>query len=974
MLRKTALVGFFAMIGLLLVVVNQGRLDPSDTQPPRASAGALEPGDRAQKPYALLPDGRSVMTEAAYRGDSELLAELMRRNAALNLNHRDANGHNALDAAVAGGHFDLADKLIEYGAILDQGVLRELSRGYTAEDEDAVRWYLYRELPLADPQILRSFYTPGYGNSINDVLAAGYTPDREEARVMLEEYLSGKAYYRLFRLYPDLFDPQSKMYVFNPVSWWSASPQERLMMEAFFPTIPYVEDDWDFDDLVEKMPYEIVARHPDFAAFGSDAFHSYCATEQDDSLVLLLDQGRACLYENAFLMAVEASNYALVQRYIDKGLDPAQYRAYDNDPILDIALNYASEEKLEMAKLLIDNGAVTDPQQLIRFHSLRREFDSRFDTYGGFDYVPLKLAASPEDDLYVLAYSNEDHHYHLTRQGRDGTILWRYRFEGERFYNVLDNPAGLYFHQGQLLVAQNRYVDGARLTRLSLFNPEGERLQSRDVAGVFEALIVQPDGYAVTTGRTTALLDRQLGRQGDIADHPDAFTPVLPLETAGRHSHHRHFHYDLQKHDYYPQRTQLLFRPNATISSQQPVRDEAQFMALTLSADGETSEVALVGGGPVTAVDFAVSDSHAYVILVSDAEVVIQKRARDFSLNTQHYVEFDSSPFSTLVDSMDCDDSGCSLVGRFNDQMALVRTVPGEREQQLTRTETRYAFGSEEEALDWQIIRSGDQDFVTGKREISFAQGVQSREGELIRLEKTRALVPGLNGHLFAIGTHDGMAAYEELDAQGTLLGHHEFDFGYMDSHIQEMQQLPDGRLLMVGRLYQYFNRFKAYATLLTPEGKPIWSRIYHDTTGLYGLVADPDNNLFYSIDDVGVIAKLSLDDGSLIRQLQGIAGMKQLYRSADGRILALGVNETPMEGWRKRETIEQPFLYCLSPDESSFSVQLLGAPEDRILAVDRWKDELVVAYRKHQDGSTLSNVVLGRLDAQNCRISLEWP
>ncbi len=966
---------------LLLYFANPDRFSPQPSYQPTAHHESEKPGFHAytavekeagEDPYAILSNGRSALTQAAFEGDRKRLVRLHNQTRPRNLSRPDSHGDNTLVAAVAGGQLDLAEGLMASGVIVDREAFKRLSRTLTPENTDLLEWWLRYNLPFDDPQILKAIVDPADDSYFRHILSAGYRPTREEAIVMLEEITDGDALFQIYHLYPDLFTPEVARDAFRYMRYESASPKSRLLLEALFPIIRYVEDDYlDLVDILKYLPYDLVMTHPDYSKFGHEHVDDYCDSA-DESAVVLFDQGVGCDSKYPFGDAVDEYNYALVQRYIDTGTNPKEERLYGKS-VMEEALSYASDEKIEMAKLLIDNSAAT-PDQVSRFYSMIYEFGNQFDHYRPYDDLPLKLATSPQDDLYVLSFSNKEKNYHLIKQDTTGTILWDRVLPQERFFNVLNNPVGLYYDNGKLLLVQNRFLDGRRKTRLSLFSDAGELLQHADVSGVFEAFVMQRDGYALTTSRSNLFFDKALKPLGDIVSNPAAFHPAVPIETAKVHSRHRYFAKDIQKQDFYADRSLILYRPEVKYSSYDPPRLMSRYLALIVSKDGEVSETSLVGGGELTPLDFALSDSHAYIILTGAEQPVIQKRSRDFEIKTFRYLTLDESPFSTTIDSMSCDASGCSLLGRADKKLALIRTVPGTHQQTLTTTEVNYKFSREDsdEELDWQVARDGEQDFVSGSLQMRFKNAQPVAKGDAILLHRTLGLVSGQGGILYAFGSHDGDAAYEALDAEGNLLGHYELDFGYADSRIHEMQQLQDGRLLVIGHIYQYYHFFRTYAALLTPQGEPIWSRVYHDMDSMYGLLTDQENNLFYTIDGAESVAKLSLDDGSQVKQLRTVKGLNRLLRTSEGRIVGIGEDELKYDTG-KDDTIKQLFLYCLAADEATFSASIIGEPGDEIVAAAPWEDGLVAAYVKDANGSAHSNAVLARIDANSCQISFDW-
>nr|WP_320136869.1 hypothetical protein [uncultured Amphritea sp.] len=973
-----------AVIGLLLLIATSistpNTIETSatvDIQPrnePKKivlNAYSLPPADITENPHVLLPNGKTALTQAAFDGDAERLNQLYQLSKGHNLSLPDANGDNTLVAAVDGGHHSLASELMKKGVIVDREAFKRLSNTLDLTDKDEVQWWLWNHLPLADPQKLHVLYDPSDSSLMNEILAAGYQPSPEEAAAMFNEYLDGDAYFQLYLLYPDMFSPESIDNLFNPVDYDSASPKQRIMMQTLFTAVPYTEENsWDFLDLIERLPLDLAITHPDHDQF-QHHLRKYCDMS-DPSGVVLFDLGIECAFDHPFTNAVDEHNYALVQHYIDSGIDPKKVRAYGKSP-MDLALSYSSMESLEMAKLLIDNGAATQTDINI-FYSMIHAFGNEFDHYHTFATIPLKLAVSPQDDLYVLRYSNEKQRYQLSKQDATGSMLWDITLGEQRFFNILDKPAGLYFNDGKLLLAQNRFIDGRQKTRLTLFNENGERLEQVDILGTFESLIIQSQSYALTTQRATALYDTRLQPIGDITSQPEAFIPAVPMETVGHRSFHRYFAYDFQKQDYYPDRTLVLFRPETQYSSSKPKRMVSRYLASILNRTGEIAKTSLIGGGNQTPLDYALSDNHAYIILANADDVRIEKRSADFEIESRHYLTLDDSPFSTTLNSMSCDTTGCTLLGNSNNKLALLRTIPGSRQQTLTITNIRYdSFDNDlDDEPGWLVNRDNEQDFISGFQQLRFEQAQPVAKGHAILLDRTLDLVSGANGNIYAIGNHNNDAAYEVLNDKGDLLGHYEMNFGYARSRINKLQPLADGRLLVIGHLYQHFNFFRTYAALLTPQGEPIWSRVYHHMDSMNGLLIDEANNLFYSIDGAHSIAKLSLEDGSIMQQLTTPEGLTQLYRTSQGRIVGFGEKELSYGSGRNDKAI-QHFLYCLSPDETTFNAEIIGEPDDSLLSAEPWEDGLVVAYIKDNEGSVNSNAMLARINAETCQISFDW-
>jgi len=931
---------------------------------PDSDASARPTGD----PYAPMKSGESALTHAARTGNLARIRAFLRRNPTVNFSRPDANGDNALVAAVAGGQLKLAEKFIKAGVIVDRAAFLRLSKTLTADDKAKIQWWLRKHLPFADPQILHGFYDPTDQYSIDDVLGAGYRPTRKEAAAMSKQSLNMRSYLRLVRLYPGLIAPARRKELVGYIDFKDSSPQERMLADALFATIP--DPGGNLSDYLHTLPFDLIATHPDFKHFDHYTLSTYCETDNEGT-VALLNEGMRCAAKFPFGEAADSNNYALVQRYVDLGTDPKAARTYGRS-VMDDALHNPDAKKLEMAKLLLDNGAATGEQRT-RFYRELRDFGNRFDRYLTRGYRPLKLAASPADDLYVLAYADDERRYHLTRQDANGKVRWDHAFRDTRYYNVLDNPAGLYFDDGRILLAQNRDFDGVRKTRLSLFGSDGTLLHRYDAKGVFQALVLQKDGYALTTGRSTVFLDKRLTPVGDIAKMPEAFHPAVPMAAMKIHSRDLQFYYDLQKADFYPGRTLVLYRPKHDDPLfHRPARIVSRYVALVVSKDGETSTRALVGGGDVTPLDFAVSNTHAYIIEAANGRAVIQKRSVDFGVKSFHYVSFGRAPVRTTIDSMACDAVGCSLVGRDGDRLALVRTVPGSKHQTLSTTDVAYRKrdGEGTDPPHWVVSRDGTHDLVFGPRQFRFDGGRLVDTTQTMRLESPLGRMPGSDGEVFLFGGHGGDAAYEELARDGSLKGHHEYDFGYVHSEITAMRRLPDGRLLAVGNIYHYYHFFRTFAMLLSPDGTPAWSRVYRRVP-MSGLLLDPDNALFYTVGRGESVLKLSLKDGAIVKKLRAVKGLETLYRAADGRIVGIGRGSITY-GKHKGDKTTQPFAYCLDKGDATFSAHTLGNPGDEVAAAAPWGDGLVVAYVMARNGSTRSNAVLARLDAKTCNISFD--
>lgn len=970
--KKSLVVVFVAAVAALLYAFgSHTAFDDAPTDAAGRVPAAGAPDGSPDDPYAVLANGRTTLTQAAYEGDTRHLKRLMRLETPVNLSRPDANGDNVLVAAIAGGHFDLARRLMQVGAMVDRAAVKRYSQTLDPlQDKEAINWMLIYGLPFADPQILRTLYSPDDHSEDSLMLAAGYRPTREEAQAMLADGLNNTGYAPLYRLYPELFSTEDKLRVFNPIRYATATASERALVEIIFPTLPY-KDSRRFDDIVDKLPYEVAATHPDYARFGPAHFDDYCDTD-DESAVLLLDQGVPCRSEHPFYRATQAGNYTLVQRIINTTPDAATERLYGKS-IMTHLLDEHSAGSLEMAKLLMDNGAATAAERATFYRAIDA-FGNRFDHYRDYPRTPLKLWASPQDDLYVLAYDRDEKRYHLSRQDAEGKLVWDQVLEGERFFNVLDHPVGLYGVDGGLLLVEDRFLDGRRKVRLSRVDGgDGHVIVRHDVPGHFESLVLDEAGPALTTSRRAVLLDPQLAPKGDIASDPEAFLPAVSMEAAKAHSRHKGFYHDLRKLDDYPDRKLLLYRTNMFVESYEPVPELSQYLALIVSKDGETSVSAVLGGGGITPLDFALSEKHAYVIESLPDEVAIQKRSAEFAVPSYHYLAFDeASPFSARVDSLACDATGCSAVGEGADKLVLLRTVPGERVQRRVRTDARARRDdSDAPEISWHVVRDGTRDFVSGEHELRFDALHTSGDGEWILLDHTRGLLPGAEGRLYAFGSHEGDAAYEVLDGDGVLQAHHQFDFGYADSRINAMRRLPDGRLLIVGRVFAHYRFFRTFAALLDANGTPVWRRVYDDMAHMRGLLVDAPAGTFYTLDGAESMARISLQDGTVIKRLPVAAGLERLVRSADGVIVGIGKVEQRY-GSGRRDTTHQPLLYCLSADGAA-QTHVVGTPGDRIDAVAPWQDGIVAAYALDKDGSATTNMVLGLIHPDTCEITFDW-
>ena len=376
----------------------------------------------------------------------------------------------------------------------------------------------------------------------------------------------------------------------------------------------------------------------------------------------------------------------------------------------------------------------------------------------------------------------------------------------------------------------------------------------------------------------------------------------------------------------------------------------------------------------VTPLDFTLSKTHAYIILTLPGRVVIQKRSADFKVKSYRYVDFGETPLRGNVDSMACNASGCTLVGEAGGKLALMHLVPGRRKAALTITRIRYLADIVDPTpfLPWRVVRDGDRDFVSGWTQLLFKKGEPVAKGRVNLLDHTLGLVPGKAGVAYAFGINDGNAAYEKLDAKGTLLGDHEFDFGYANSRINALRRLPDGRILIIGHAYQYYHFFRTFAALLTPEGKPIWSRTYNNMDSMYGLVADPGHARFYTIDGGNMMAEISLKDGKVITRVETVRGLKRLFRTAGGQIVGIG-KEKRSYGEGDADKTTQPVVFCLQRNGDSFKAGNLGSPGGRIAAAALWKKGVVVAYISDKEGSARSDALLGRIDPKTCTMTFDW-
>jgi hypothetical protein len=747
-----------------------------------------------------------------------------------------------------------------------------------------------------------------------------------------------------------------------------------------FPAI----DEQDLTKVLEQtgvFPTDLVQSRSKIKEMPDSFFRKLCYSDDMSQAELLKLGIEICNHDTPFTFAVRDSKYATVQQYIDQGVDPNHSDNPFSESIMQMVIGDLSKDKLpsrselEMAKLLLDNG-VNSEEDANLFYTAIDKMGSYFDKYRPYHSIPLKVASSPNDDLYLLVYSSNDNRYNLIKQNENGETVWNYPFEEKRFFNVLDNPAGLYFENNRLLLAQNRFIDGRRITRLSLFNPDGLLIKQYDAYGVFEKIVLQSEGYALVTNRTNVFLDLSLNPIGNLLDHEEAFHPVVPSKTIKSKALHRSSYLDdIRKEDFYSDRTLILYNP--TYGQTSPEKDpqersDSTQIASVLSKDGEISFSSMLSGGYTSALDYTYNDKHAYILLANQDHVVIQRRSADFKVEAGHYIEFDRSSGRKTLDDMECDETGCSIVGKFmKNRPALVRTIPGMKTQSLISVRSIFHTSSDQHGRRqrWHVLRNGESDLIVGNKEILFAEGKASMSGDTVLLDFTEGITEAVSGIFYAYGIYEKKAAFEKLTTDGELLVHYDLDFGFADSRINDMQILTNGNLLIVGHLYQEYDYFRTFAALLDGDGNQIWSRIYQDMESLKSTLLESEESQFLAVVDGKHIAKFSLEDGALIDRLHDAEGITNLYRSPNGDIVGMGNEKIDSEAYIDW----QPVLYCISKDAPDIRKSRVSDTGDIIRAISSWNGGLVAAVSRGKHSSTQTNLMLARIDTNTCTLNYDW-
>ena len=651
---------------------------------------------------------------------------------------------------------------------------------------------------------------------------------------------------------------------------------------------------------------------------------------------------------------------------MDKGLDPKKL-SFTGKSALAYLLHrdHTSDDDIEMAKLLMDNGLGSEQERNLFYLRIYNR-GPQYDHYRNYDDLPLKVAVSQEETLYILAYSNKENRYTLSAQDAAGNDFWEYPFEGRRFFNILDNPAGLYWDRDRLLLAQNRYRKGRQYTWLGLFSPKGKLLAQKETDGVFESLVITQKGYALRTKEATAFFNRELALQGNQQTYPGAFVPAVSIENARDALKRRDIH-KLIKTAFFPDRTELLYQRTGE-------RIESYYVAQAASSDITPGRSSMIGGNGTAVLDFTQSPAHTYFILALPGQAVIQKRTREMGIKTYRYLDAGREPFDTEIHDFSCDESGCSVAGSVRYEPFVLRTYPDGTVQNLTRPLIDNAARTvrRSDAPEWRVVRSGKTDLIEGPVPFRVENGRLASVQSTIPLEEVHVLERASDHTLYAAGSHGGFPALEILRPDGTLKAHFRFDLSGLRGRITALAFFQDGSLGAVGNLQEGEKYRKNFALRMRPDGTVMWSRMYHGHKEMQNLAVSADAARLFTVADGSALLALSAKDGSIQKNISAKA-LRKLLVAPGGELIGIAdVPRTTPKNSRSHPFM-QSTLYCLSPDLETYRAHLAGVAGDRISDMQLQGDTILALTLFATHGSALSPAVLGRIDPKSCQIDFDW-
>jgi len=194
------------------------------------------------------------------------------------------------------------------------------------------------------------------------------------------------------------------------------------------------------------------------------------------------------------------------------------------------------------------------------------------------------------------------------------------------------------------------------------------------------------------------------------------------------------------------------------------------------------------------------------------------------------------------------------------------------------------------------------------------------------------------------------------------------YRFAYLRGHISDAKELDSGDILIIGRLYENYNIRKVFTALLTPEGRPRWSRVYDAYHYIDDIILEEDGT-FMTLADYTPL-KLSLKDGSLIRQYKEIPDADEIVH--DGTAL-YAIGNRPLNKNSRAKKLYQPILYCYSKDGERFTRQLVGRSGYYIRDIYS-EDGTIYAYLElPKEEHTLDADTLIVQITPECKVDYKW-
>jgi len=221
------------------------------------------------------------------------------------------------------------------------------------------------------------------------------------------------------------------------------------------------------------------------------------------------------------------------------------------------------------------------------------------------------------------------------------------------------------------------------------------------------------------------------------------------------------------------------------------------------------------------------------------------------------------------------------------------------------------------------------------------------------------------NGNIVIVGKNNNLPTLEIYNKNKKKIVDKSYKFSYMRGHINNIEELENSDLLVVGRIYQNYNFKKVFVALLDSKATPKWSRIYHEVKYIDNIAID-SNSSFITLMDYNPVS-VSLKDGHIIKKYKEIEDADELAISKSGQITVLANKKT------KRKRVYKPSIYCFDKNSDTMKKNIVGSEGEFIKNIYT-NNKGVFAKLKLQEGhgSMKSDTILTKI-TDSCELKRKW-